>query len=292
MPWVAEQQFNSIGLVGLGLMGGSFALAVKARWPGVAVHAYDPSKTAQQWALANGSITLHGGIEELAAACELLVIAAPLGQFQDIMTALGHSLGAASRSQAIVIDLASTKARTLVHAQQFLGDALPRFVACHPIAGSEQSGAGHALADLFCDKPVVLTPGPDTSAHALQSVKDMWQALGARIVTMGAEQHDELFAYLSHAPHLLAFVYMLQSRTLSDEQLALAGSGFRDFTRIAGSNPELWADILLDNRAAVMQLLERQRQGIQEMAELLSQQQREPLVKALGAARDKRAGLT
>jgi prephenate dehydrogenase len=289
---VAEQHFNNIGLVGLGLMGGSFALAAQACWPGVAVHGYDPSEVAQQWARANGSITLHASVAELALVTELIVIAAPLRQFPGIMAALLQSLGNLPRSDTIIIDLASTKASTLRHAQQSLGDLLPRFVACHPIAGSEQSGARHASAELFRDKPVVLTPDASTSAHALQSVKGLWHALGARVVTMGAEQHDELLAYLSHAPHLLAFVYMLQSRTLSDEQLALAGSGFRDFTRIAGSNPELWADILLDNRGAVIELLERQRQGMQELEQLLSHQQREPLIKVLSVARDKRASLT
>ena len=288
---MAEQPFQRIGLVGLGLIGGSFALAAKARWPDVELHAHDPDEAALQWAVAHGSITLAASIDQLAAASELIVIAAPLAHFKTIMATLGRSLGNLSRHDTVVIDLASTKVSTLNEAQQSLGSALPRFVGCHPIAGSEQSGARYARADLFLNKPVVLTPRSDTRADALQAVKDVWQALGARVVTMDAKQHDELLAYLSHAPHLLAFVYMLRANTLSGEQLDLAGSGFRDFTRIAGSNPELWADILLDNHAAVIELLEHQRQDIAHMVQLLSHRQREPLVKALSAARDIRASL-
>jgi prephenate dehydrogenase len=136
---------------------------------------------------------------------------------------------------------------------------------------------------------VVATPLASTSKHALETVTGVWQSLGAQLVTMQAEQHDKLFAYLSHAPHLLAFVYMLQGQALSDQDLSLAGSGFRDFTRIAASNPELWADILLDNRVAVLDLLDQQRQGIAHMQELLRTQQRAPLVDALRMARDRRA---
>jgi prephenate dehydrogenase len=287
MPSLAEQPFRSIGLIGLGLMGGSFALAVQARWPGLTLAAYDPSLKARQWALANGSIRPAASIEELAALSELLVIAAPLEQFEGIMGTLSQAL----RADSVIIDLASTKASALAYAAHFLGPLLPRFVACHPIAGSELSGAQHARADLFRDKPVVLTPLATTADDALGAVQNLWQALGARLVLMQAERHDALFAYLSHAPHLLAFVYMLQAEALSEDELALAGSGFRDFTRIAGSNPELWAGILLDNRAAVIELLQQQRLGIARMEELLDKQQREPLVKALSVARERRAGL-
>ena len=303
MHWVAEPPFKSIGLVGLGLIGGSFALAAKARWPDIELHAFDPLEAAREWAVTYGAVSLAADIDQLAASSDLIVIAAPLIQFPSIMSALGRSLGQSpgesqaqsvgkpARRDTVVIDLASTKSSTLQQAQDALGARFASFVACHPISGSEQSGALHARADLFQGRPLVITPHADTSPVALQSVMSLWQALGARVVTMDARRHDELFAYLSHAPHALAFSYMLCATTLEDRELALAGGGFRDFTRIAGSNPELWADILLDNRDAVIEVLKLQRLGIAQMEQLLGDRAREPLLRLLSEARGKRAGL-
>jgi prephenate dehydrogenase len=155
---------------------------------------------------------------------------------------------------AIVTDVGSTKADVIAAARAALGARSSGFVAGHPIAGSEQSGPAAARADLFRDRRVVLTPEADTDPAALEAVRALWQACGAQVETLDAAQHDRIFAAVSHLPHLAAFALVdeLARRADGDTYFHFAASGFRDFTRIAGSSPEMWRDVALANRDALI----------------------------------------
>jgi len=283
-----ERTFQRIALIGLGLIGGSLALAVRKATPLCILTAYDPAPASMPWARHHG-IEVAASVAEAVVAADLVVLAAPLSAFHDLFEELSSVL----LEDALVIDLASTKNTALQLASSWLDEAIARYIPCHPIAGSERSGAGHARADLFSGRPVILTPDDRASPAALARVRSWWQMLGCKTVEMSAPEHDRLFAYLSHAPHLIAFAYMAEANALglSGQDLALAGPGFLDFTRIAGGSPELWADILLDNRAFVGALLQRQKKRLEVLGQLLGRADREELVEALTEARDLRAGL-
>jgi prephenate dehydrogenase len=189
-------------------------------------------------------------VERALAGADMVVIAVPVAQTPDILRAIAPHLGA----QTIITDVGSTKADIIQHARALLGEKITQFVPGHPIAGAEKSGVGAARADLFSSKNVVLTPTEQTSALALQQVRQLWQTIGAVVSEMSASQHDSIFAAVSHLPHLLAFALVddLASRSNAAQLFDFAASGFRDFTRIAGSSPEMWRDISLANREALL----------------------------------------
>jgi len=154
----------------------------------------------------------------------------------------------------VITDAGSTKTDVIASAKAVLGDQFNQFVGGHPIAGAEKSGAAAALADLFVGKNVVITPTADTNANAITAVNDLWRNCGANVSTMSAEQHDAIFAAVSHLPHLLAFALVddIASRPNAAQLFSFAASGFRDFTRIAGSHPEMWRDISMANKQALL----------------------------------------
>jgi prephenate dehydrogenase len=287
-PLPAEKALHRIALIGLGLIGGSLALAIRRAAPATLLTAYDPALSSAAWARHHG-VEAMDQVETAVAQADLVVLASPLATFHDLFEQLAPVLNPTT----LICDVASTKTTALQLASAWLDDAIERYVPCHPIAGSERSGAGHARADLFAGRPVILTPDDRVATDALAKVESFWHMLNCKTVRMSASEHDRLFAYLSHAPHLFAFAYMAEAGTLglSPEQLALAGPGFRDFTRIAGGNPELWADILLDNRAFVGALLERQKKRLDVLGQLLTSADRDELIEVLSDARDLRAGL-
>jgi prephenate dehydrogenase len=264
-----EFDIRRAAVIGVGLIGGSFALALRKAYPDVVVVGFDPNPAALSVALSHHAIDhAAAGCAEAIAAAELIFIATPVGVISDVFAAVAPSLG----TDALVVDGCSTKESPVAAARLQLGGALSRYVPSHPIAGSERRGLGAARADLFRDRPVVLTPLSDTSSDALSRVSAMWRALGAVPHEMTPNAHDELFAYLSHAPHLLAFAWMdLASANPGFSQaLELAGSGFRDFTRIAASDPSLWTEIVLDNRAAIEPLLAQHVESLNRLRLALS----------------------
>ena len=156
--------------------------------------------------------------------------------------------------KTVITDAGSTKDDVLRSAKQILGDQVSQFVGGHPIAGAEKSGVTAAMADLFVGKNVVLTPTPETNIQALASVSSFWKTCGAKVSEMSAETHDGIFAAVSHLPHLLAFALVddIALRPNAAQLFSFAASGFRDFTRIAGSHPEMWRDISLANKRALL----------------------------------------
>jgi prephenate dehydrogenase len=240
-------------VVGVGLIGGSFARALRAA--GAVTHVTGVGRTRANLdvALREGTIdeavVLGPGWAHAARDADVVLLATPVAQYPDVLRDLAPALAPA----ALVTDAGSTKQDVIAAAHAALGSAFARFVPGHPIAGSERSGAAAADAELFRGREVILTPLPQTDAAAVARVTTLWQAAGARVATLAPQAHDRALAAVSHLPHLIAFAYMdaLCARDDAQATLAHAGTGFRDFTRIAASSPRMWCDIALANRAAL-----------------------------------------
>jgi prephenate dehydrogenase len=200
---------------------------------------------------------------------DLILLATPVAQMTDILARIVPHLGA----DTLITDGGSTKSDVVLAARQQLGNKISQFIPAHPIAGAEQSGPAAARADLYQGKKVVLTPLPENSAPAIARVKEAWQACGASVSELSAAQHDEVFAAVSHLPHLLAFtlVHDLAQRDNRDQLLSFAASGFRDFTRIAASSPEMWRDISLANRDALLREIEQYAAELYKLHQALEQ---------------------
>ena len=245
MPVIIEK----LAIVGTGLIGGSFALALKQAGAVGEVLGVGRNPASLKAALELGLIDRVADWME-AGQADCILLALPVGETAAVLKQLAPHL----KPGAIVTDAGSTKVNVLVAAHEVLGESHVRFVPGHPIAGSEQSGPAAARADLYQGKKVVLTPEAATDAGAVASVRALWQATGAQVETLEAGLHDRVFAAVSHLPHLAAFALVdeLARRADCDTFFRFAASGFRDFTRIAGSSPEMWRDIALANREALL----------------------------------------
>jgi prephenate dehydrogenase len=240
-------------VVGVGLIGGSAALALKRRGIVGEVVGVGRTRANLDAALAKRVVDRafaqdEAWTRELCDA-DVVLIATPVAQLPALLTAMAGSLG----DETLVTDAGSTKADVVKAARAKLGAALARFVPAHPIAGTEHSGAAAAFASLFDGRQVIATPLPETDARALARIRALWEACGASVATMEPEAHDRALAAVSHLPHLLSSAYVAELAARPDARalFAVAGSGFRDFTRIAGASPEMWRDVALANRAAL-----------------------------------------
>lgn len=259
---------QKVAIVGVGLIGGSFAMA--ARKAGLARRIVGLGRSR-----ANLDLALQRGILDEAASdpaaavsgADLVLLAMPVGQMGSMMASIAPHLA----PEALVTDAGSTKQDVVELARLHLTRHLSHFVPAHPIAGSEQTGAAAAQADLYRNKTVVLTPLAETDARAVQRVAAIWQACGARTTEMTPQQHDAVFAAVSHLPHLLSFalVDMIASQPNREQLFQFAASGFRDFTRIAGSSPEMWRDICLANRDEILSQLRLYQNEIAHIQALL-----------------------
>jgi prephenate dehydrogenase len=258
-----------LAVIGTGLIGGSFALALKQSGQVGAVVGAGRSAANLETAKARGMIDeiAHDAAQAVKGA-DYVLLAVPVGQMENAMQAIALSL----KSDAVITDVGSIKQDVIAMAQRHLTTNLSWFVPGHPIAGAETSGAEAARTDLFTGKNVVLTPLPETNFKALVKVQSAWQACGAKASIMKAAQHDRIFAAVSHLPHLLAYalVDMLAGRDDRDLFFNYAASGFRDFTRIAGSSPEMWRDIALANRKALLVELGAYESKLDELKAALS----------------------
>ncbi len=252
-------------VVGVGLIGGSLARALKK------ANACDEivgwARNAEQLEKAKTLGVIDRGEIDLAAAvkdADVIVIGVPVGAVEEILSALKPHLGA----QTIVTDVGSTKASVVEAARKVFGIVPPRFIPGHPIAGTEQSGVEASLADLFQQRRVILTPDDDSDPEALQLVREMWQQTGAEVTEMSVAHHDEVLAATSHLPHMLAFTLVDTLARLEDHDdiFRYAAGGFRDFTRIASSSPQMWHDICLNNREALLKMLRRYSSDLQLLA--------------------------
>jgi prephenate dehydrogenase len=258
-------KIQRLAVIGLGLIGGSLARALRAADAVGTIRGFDTDEKQRHLALELGVIDMAAATAaDAVREADVIVLAVPV---LHTGAALGASLGGLG-SGAVVTDVGSTKQSVLDDVAKVVGTLPPWFVAGHPIAGTEKSGVVNASPELFKGHRVILTPhtAQDPQAHA--RIASMWTAVGARVVTMEAEQHDAVFAATSHLPHVLAysFVDMLARLDGRDEIFPNAGGGFRDFTRIASSSPEMWHDIVRANASSVGRLLEQQ---IGELGEVL-----------------------
>ncbi|WP_447918562.1 prephenate dehydrogenase [Achromobacter aegrifaciens] len=239
-----------LAVVGVGLIGGSFAAAL--RRAGQVGRVLGVGRNAQSLARAVelGLIDEAATIEEAAARADLILLATPVGGLADALSRMRAHL----RPGTVLTDAGSTKAEVVAAARAALGDRVAQFVPGHPIAGAERTGPEAADADLYRKRCVILTPLAENAGASLDLVRRAWQACGADVIDMDADAHDRVLASVSHLPHLLSAVYMEQVAEAVDAptRLSLAGSGFRDFTRIAAGSPEMWRDIFLSNRDAML----------------------------------------
>ena len=243
--------FEQLGLIGCGLMGGSFALALKRAGLVQRVVGYSKSPSTTDRARQLGVIDVEAPSALLAVAgADIVLLAVPVSATEATLKAIKHLI----TPQMLVMDVGSTKADVVLAAERALRDKVGSFVPAHPITGREVSGVEHAEAELYSGRQVILTPTERTFTVQLQRAEDVWTALGCRVTSMSPESHDAAFAAVSHLPHLLAFslVNSITGQPHADTFLSLAGPGFRDFTRIAASDPKVWRDILLANREELL----------------------------------------
>jgi prephenate dehydrogenase len=268
-----------LAVIGLGLIGSSFARALRAAGQVGQVSGYDPDPAQRDAALGLGIVdAAPATAAEAVRDADVVVLAVPVMRTAEAVAEFWTAL----RPDAVVTDVGSTKQSVLADVQRVCGELPPRFVAGHPIAGTEKSGAGHSQAELFRNHRVILTPHPQQDAAARLLVTRLWQAVGARVVEMEAARHDAIFAATSHLPHVLAysFVDLLARLDANGEIFPNAGGGFRDFTRIASSSPQMWHDIVRANSESVAQLLEQQIDELQQIL-LMMRSERWDEIKAL-----------
>ena len=241
--------FEQLGLIGCGLMGGSFALALKRAGLVKRVVGYSKSPSTTERARNMGVIDVEAPSALLAVSgADIVLIAVPVAA---TFKAIKHLV----TPQMLIMDVGSTKREVIDAGRRALRDQIGSFVPTHPIAGKEVAGVEHADADLYMGKQVILTPIERTLTVQLQKAVDVWTGLGCRVLQMSPEAHDAAFAAVSHLPHLIAFALMnaIGGQTKGKEYLSLAGPGFRDFTRIAASDPRVWRDIMISNRDELLE---------------------------------------
>jgi prephenate dehydrogenase len=249
-------KIGKLVVVGVGLIGGSFALALKAAKAVGTVIGVGRGEANLRRALGLGVIDAAGALDRTTLGdADLVLVATPVGQSGAVFAAIAPLLG----PRTVVTDAGSTKQDVVAAARGALGAALPRFVPGHPIAGTEKSGAAAAFAELYRGRKVVLTPLAGTGKEALERVRDAWRLCGADVLELDPGRHDAILAAVSHLPHVLAYALVHQVAQDPDaaQLFGLAAGGFRDFTRIASSHPEMWRDICLANRDALLAQLDR-----------------------------------
>ena len=259
---------KQLSVIGCGLIGGSFALALRAAGLVGRVVAYNSSRRSLDKALAMGVI--DDAADSPAAAvvgADLVLVAVPVSAIESVLRAVREHLG----EHTLVMDVGSTKRDAVDAARRVLRDRLPNFVPAHPIAGKESAGVSHADARLFMNRQVILTPITQTSAAQLRRAEACWAAVGGTVQQMTPDNHDASFAAVSHLPHLIAFAYFnaLLGQPAGADYLAMGGPGFRDFTRIAASDPQVWRDILWTNREEVLKQSMRFRQALDALEHVM-----------------------
>lgn len=249
-------RFDRVAIVGLGLIGSSIARAVKARLPKVVVTGYDASDGVRDEARVLGFCDIVGNDAATAVAdADLVVLAVPVGRMADAAAAIAPGL----KVDAIITDAGSSKAGVAAA----LAKALPNHIVipAHPVAGTENSGPAAGFATLFEGRWCIVTPPADAPQDAVTAVTSFWQTLGARVETMDAAHHDMVLAVTSHLPHLIAYTIVGTASELEEvtesEVIKYSAGGFRDFTRIAASDPVMWRDVFLSNKDAVLATLQR-----------------------------------
>jgi prephenate dehydrogenase len=280
--------FEQLGLIGCGLMGGSFALALKRAKLVKRVVGYSKSPSTTERARQLGVIDVAAPSALLAVSgADIVLIAVPVGASELTFKAIRHGI----TEQMLVMDVGSTKGDVIEAARRGLQDQVGAFVPAHPIAGREVAGVEHADVDLYTGRQVVLTPIKSTLRSNVQRATQAWTGIGAKVVTMTHEAHDSAFAGVSHLPHMLAFAFInaVTAHPQGQRFMELAGPGFRDFTRIAASDPAMWRDVLLANREQVLLQSQAFRDVLMQFEAMVSSGNAQALEDAITSASRARA---
>ncbi|MBP5989070.1 MAG: prephenate dehydrogenase/arogenate dehydrogenase family protein [Piscinibacter sp.] len=281
--------FNQLGVIGCGLMGGSFALALKRAGLVKRVIGYSKSPSTTERARQLGVIDQAAESALLAVSgSDIVLIAVPVSATESTFKAIRHLV----EPGVLLMDVGSTKRDVVDAARRVLKERVPSFVPAHPIAGKEVAGIAHADAALYSGRQVILTPLPQTTPELVQKATDCWAAIGAQVLRMTPENHDAAFAAVSHLPHLLAFSYFnsVANQPAGRDFLSLAGPGFRDFTRIAASDPAVWRDILMSNREEILKQSQRFRHALDAFEHVMKSGNAEALEDLINKASEARGG--
>ena len=280
--------FEQLGLIGCGLMGGSFALALKRAGLVKRVVGYSKSPSTTERARQMGVIDVEAPSALLAVSgADIVLLAVPVAATEATLKAIRHLVN----TDMLIMDVGSTKRDVVDAARRVLKERIAQFVPAHPITGKEAGGVQHADAALFQGRQVILTPLASTDAAMVQKAVDVWAAIGCQVMKMTPESHDAAFAAVSHLPHLLAFAYFsaVARQPGGEDFLALAGPGFRDFTRIAASDPVVWRDILVSNREEILKQSLRFRHTLDAIEHVMRSGNGEALEDLIRQAADARA---
>ena len=261
--------FDSVTIVGLGLIGGSLARALRRASLCSSVTGYGRRETALRQAVRDGVIDHYSlDVREAVDGADLVVLATPLSTTENLMRAMSDGL----KSGCIITDVGSAKGVVVAAARNALADWLPFFVPAHPIAGTEQSGVEASFAELFEDHVVIITPLAETDRDAGEKIAEMWRGVGAEVVELDVEHHDEVLAATSHLPHVLVYTLIDCLARMQDKQeiFDYAAGGFADFTRVASSSPEMWRDICLANSASLLAVLDRFEQHLKRARQAIA----------------------
>ena len=284
-------KFKRLALIGCGLMGGSFALALREAGLVQHITGFSASEKTRQRALELKVIDQAcNSVAEAVQGADLVLLAVPVGAMHSSFTALQGSLS----PSALLMDVGSTKCDVIAAAEAALGDRLNCFVPAHPIAGKEVAGIEHAEASLYQARRTILTPLPQNSIRQIKTASEVWTTIGSHVSQMTAQAHDATFAAVSHLPHLLAFaaVNALTAQPQGAAFLEMAGPGFRDFSRIAASDASVWRDILSANRAEVLTQVANFRAALDQFENTLKQGDTAALQQLIQQASDVRSAWT
>jgi prephenate dehydrogenase len=280
--------FEQLGLIGCGLMGGSFALALKRAGLVKRVVGYSKSPSTTERARQMGVIDVEAPSALLAVSgADIVLLAVPVAATEATLKAIRHLVS----KDMLIMDVGSTKRDVVDSARRVLRDHIGSFVPCHPITGKEVSGVEHADPELYAGRQVVITPIERTQVSHLKAANAVWEALGCKVLQMSPDAHDAAFAAVSHLPHLIAFALMnaISAQTNGKEFLSLAGPGFRDFTRIAASEPKMWRDILMANKQELINQLHAFQGSLATMEQTLAAGNGEALEALINQASQTRA---
>jgi prephenate dehydrogenase len=282
--------FNKVTIIGVGLIGGSLARVLKARKMAGEIHGAGRSRRSLEEALRLGVIDrMDQSVSEAVMGADLVVLASPVGSFEQVVQDVAPGL----KEGAILTDVGSVKGELVKKIESVLPPGVS-YVPAHPIAGKEKSGVAESSETLFRGAKCIITPTPKTDPHALDAMKAVWDAAGASVILMDPDIHDHVFAAVSHLPHVAAYALVCSVADLHagpENYISYTGGGFRDFTRIAASSPEMWRDICLMNRKNIVEMIERYQLSLNVLKKAIHRGDVAKIEKILRSASDVRRGL-
>lgn len=278
---------SRLAIIGVGLIGGSLARALRYQRQCMEIVGCGRNLINLQQAVGLGVIDRYThSMAQAVENADVIVLAVPLGAMRSAFREIRPFIS----PNAVITDVGSAKGSVVEDARAELGKLFPQFVPGHPIAGAERSGVMAARADLFIRRKVILTPVAETNPFALQRIKHAWRVCGAEVIEMGVKHHDEVLAATSHLPHILAYtlVDLLAQMETKQEIFRYAAGGFRDFTRIASSDPQMWHDICLSNKEPILMMLEKYQEHLQLLQQAIQSENSKKIKELLTNAKTTR----